>query len=102
MISLYFLLYMRKRKIEKQNKIIYNILLLFITQRLIVENTRDYVGAKRNIILLYIFYYYHNIIYISYYNRLYLISYAVHYAPIYYVLYIYYERTRITMILPIL
>lgn len=89
---------MRKREIEKQNKIIYNIL-LFITQRLIVENTRDYVGAKRNIILLYIFYYYHNIIYISYYNRLYLISYAVHYAPLYYVLYKYYERTRITMIL---
>lgn len=79
---------MRKREIEKQNKIIYiyNIL-LFITQKLIVENTRDYVGAKRNIILLYIFYYYHNIIYISYYNRVYLISYAVHYAPIY-VLYI--------------
>lgn len=56
-----------------------------MTQRLIVENVCDYVGAKRNTILLYIFYCYHNKIYISYYNMVFpILSCTVHYVPIIY------------------
>jgi len=57
MIPLYLILYVYyakgNRKIEQNHTI--GIILLFMTQGLIVENVRDYVDAKCNIILLYIF-----------------------------------------------